>query len=163
MSSVSGQSSCEPVKAAILKLEAAIKASQKLGTFKSKLQVDMLLKPLVVSGAMTLGRTIQVDACGCSNWPPQAMEATLRAPDVTPHVLHELTTNVMTCCDNGLPAILHAAHQFVASNLKQLQSGAATSKKKEGSSSGGVYTALQQCLLCACTCFLHLAYAAPTM
>jgi hypothetical protein len=41
------------VKAAILKLEAGIKASQKLGTFKSKPQVDVLLKPLTVSSALT--------------------------------------------------------------------------------------------------------------
>jgi hypothetical protein len=36
------------VKGAILKLEPAIKAAQKLGIFKAKHQVDVLLRPLQV-------------------------------------------------------------------------------------------------------------------
>jgi hypothetical protein len=48
MNELTAQDACTAVKAAILKLEAAIKASQKLGTFKAKHQVDMLLRPLQV-------------------------------------------------------------------------------------------------------------------
>jgi hypothetical protein len=90
----------------------------------------------------------------------QVVEATLHGP-LTALVLHQHTIIIKICCDNGLPALLHAAHQIAASNLKHLQ--AATNRKQEGSGgSGGVCKALQQCLPHACSCFLLLAYAAPT-
>jgi hypothetical protein len=51
MSEVPVQDACNAVKTAILKLESAVKSAQKLGTFKAKHQVDLLLQPLMVRTA----------------------------------------------------------------------------------------------------------------
>jgi hypothetical protein len=64
MSEVPVQDACNAVKTAILKLESAVKSAQKLGTFKAKHQVDLLLQPLMVRTArFDLPGVVAIDAC----------------------------------------------------------------------------------------------------
>jgi hypothetical protein len=62
MSAVSVQDACAAVKAAILRLDTAVKCAQKLGYFKAKHQVDALLEPLKVGNERIVPQgLLQVD------------------------------------------------------------------------------------------------------